>query len=409
MGRLVYPLVSSLVIMLVLVGFPAAAPAPAIDHVVVIVQENHTFDNFFGFYPGANGLQNSTAPIFHDTSNQVYENQSIGGYVGHPGNYGYFTCADIPYYCKLANSGVLFDNFFSVAPVASLPNHMAVIAGSTLGFHSDWNTSGQAFPWRSNVTILDEMNAAGVSWNYNDCNYNECPLSFFTQSPTWANDLGSATTFFGQIDSKTLPSVSFVMPISDDASDEPPALLSAGQSWVQNIIDGLNSSGYLRNTVVLLTWDDSGGWYDHVTPPGDYGYRVPMIMLVPFGPKGAIDNSFSSFYSIPALIESVFHLPCMHDDCTASDLISSLSGVSSTSRSSSSTQPPSTVQTPTAIEATSSTACQAWATAYWGPLWGCESLSSSSAQPATTTTTSTACQAWATAYWGPYWGCEDLG
>jgi phospholipase C len=370
--RLVYPLVTSLVILLILVGFPVAAPAPTIDHVVVIVQENHTFDNFFGFYPGANGLEGSTAPIFHSAANVVYENQRLNGFVGHPENYGYFACADIPYYCKLANSGVLFDNFYSVSPVASLPNHMAIIAGSTLGFHTDWNTSGQAFPWRSNTTILDEMTSAGISWNYDNCNYNECPLSFFTQSGTWSNDLGSTTTLFQQIDSKTLPSVTFVMPTEDDVSDQAPALLSDGQAWIQNIMDGLNSSGYLQHTIVLLTWDDSGGWYDHVTPPGAFGYRIHMIMIAPYGPKGVVDHTLSSFYSIPALIESVFHLPCMHDDCTASNLLSGLSGVSSASQSAASNQSSTSSQSPSPVQ--TSTACQAWATAYWGPYWGCEDL-----------------------------------
>jgi phospholipase C len=403
MGRLVYALVTSMAILLVLVGFPVAAPAPTIDHVVVIVQENHSFDNFFGFYPGTSGLKGSTAPIFHSATNAVYENQSLKGFVGHPENYGYFTCKDIPYYCKLANSGILFDNFFAVSPVASLPNHMAIIAGSTLGFHTDWNTSGQPFPWRSNTTILDKMTSAGVSWNYDNCNYNECPLSFFRQAPTWANDLGSTTTLFQQIDSKTLPSVSFVMPTEEDVSDQAPALLSDGQAWVQNVVDGLNSSGYLQHTIVLLTWDDSGGWYDHVTPPGAFGYRVPMIMIAPFGPKGVVDHALSSFYSVPALIESVFHLPCMHLDCSASDLLGSLSGLSSTSQASSPGNASYSVQ------ATTSTGCQAWATAYWGPYWGCENLSPGSAQSTTTTTTSTACQAWATAYWGPYWGCQDQG
>jgi phospholipase C len=163
MRKLLLAALTGLILVFAMAQFPFAAPTPEISHIVVLVQENHTFDNFFGYYPGANGLENSTAPIFHTTTNTVYENQSLDGFVGHPENYGYFTCAEIPYYCSLAEEGVLFDNFYAVSPVASLPNHMAIIAGSTLGFHTDWNTSGQAFPWRTNTTILDEMSAKSIS------------------------------------------------------------------------------------------------------------------------------------------------------------------------------------------------------------------------------------------------------
>jgi phospholipase C len=201
---------------------------------------------------------------------------------------------------------------------------MAIIAGSTLGFTTDWNTSDQAFPWRSNTTILDEMTAAGVSWNYFNCNYNECPLSFFTQGPSWIPNEQDTTTLVSDIKTHTLPDVSFVMPDSDEVSDEPPGNLTLGQDWIHGVINDLNSSGYLKSTVVLLTWDDSGGWFDHVTPPGQYGYRVPMIMLAPYGPKGIINHDLASHYSIPTVIESVFGLPCMHEDCNAYNLLDAL-------------------------------------------------------------------------------------
>ncbi len=356
---------------------PTAQPAPAIQHVVIFVQENHTFDNFFGFYPGANGLQGSTAPIFHDTTDEVYENQSLGGFVGHPENYGYFTCSDIPYYCALANESILFDNYFTVSPLASLPNRMAMIAGSTLGFVTDWNTSGQAFPWRSNTTILDEMTAAGVSWDYFNCNYNECPLSFFTQSPSWLNNEQDTTTLISDIKTHTLPDVSFVMPDSDEVSDEPPANLTLGQAWIHGVIDDLNSSGYLKSTVVLLTWDDSGGWYDHVTPPGQFGYRVPMIMLAPYGPNGIIDHNLASHYSIPTVIESIFGLPCMHDDCSAYNLLDALNpSVTASNPSQSSTF-------------TSSSAVTSSSSATQSPTQTASSSQQPSASTVTTTTTTT--------------------
>ncbi len=457
MARLLYAALVGFLLVLALAEIPVASPAQEVQHVVVIVQENHSFDNFFGFYPGANGLQGSNAPIFHATTNDVYENQSIDGFVGHPENYGYFTCADIPYYCYLANEGVLFDNYFVATPLASLPNHMAMIAGSTLGFHTDWNTSGQAFPWRTNTTILDEMTAKGVSWDYFNCDYNECPLSFFKQSPGWFDNEQETPDLISDIKSHTLPDVSFVMPMSDAVSDEPPASLTSGQAWVKGVIDDLNSSGYLSSTVVLLTWDDSGGFFDHVQPPGSLGYRVPMIMLAPYGPEGFVDHDLSSHYSIPTVIESAFGLSCMHLDCSAFNLLSAVSSPapvepptltststssvtltptststktttsaqsSTSTRSSTSTQATITTQstasaqsststqtttsTRTSTSTETSTGCQAWATAYWGPLWGCENLNSNSAQSSTSTVTTTACQAWATAYWGPLWGCEDL-
>ncbi|MGA2665146.1 MAG: alkaline phosphatase family protein, partial [Nitrososphaerales archaeon] len=220
-------------------------------------------------------------------------------------------------------------------------------------------------------------------------------LAFFTQAGTWSSHVSEDSDLISQIKNGTLPQVSFVMPDSDADSDQAPGSLAAGQQWVKTVVDDLNSSGYLGSTVVLLTWDDSGGWYDHVVPPGSFGYRVPMIMLAPYGSRGVVDHSVASHYSVPTVIESVFGLGCMHLDCGAYDLLDALSsqGARTTTTGSS---PAGTTSSTTSPGLTLSSSSSVATTSEASATTSASTTSHTTTSRSTTTSTGPACHRGAT-------------
>jgi len=122
-----------------------------------------------------------------------------------------------------------------------------------------------------------------------------------------------------------LPAVSWVIPTAQ-ASDHPQKNTGLGPSWVASVVNSIGNSGYWANTAIFITWDDWGGWYDHVAPPiissYEYGFRVPMIVVSPFAKPGFVSHHTHDFGSILKFIEETFGLPTVgYADATADDLL----------------------------------------------------------------------------------------
>jgi len=340
-----------MIVLLVLpLGRPATSAESPIQHVVVIFQENHTFDNLFGTYPGANGIQNDPktavtpyhiiqpiADLCHSTvcAHQAYDKGKMDGFPNAEGAqaFGYYDQSDMSYYWSLAHNYTLFDNYFSSAMGPSLPNHLFLVAGQAAGITGSVNELGNH---QLNISsIIDPLEARHVSWGYYSPYYlgNENALGMIssvagnTSRVAHEKILGGA--FLSDVKTGNLPAVSWIMP-DDNESDHPPYPLSVGQSYVKGLVSAIQSSQYWQSTVIFLTWDDYGGWYDHVVPPqvdkmGD-GFRVPMIMISPMAKPGVVDHTFSDHTSIMKFIERVFNLPHVATrDKAASDLMDGLS------------------------------------------------------------------------------------
>ena len=129
------------------------------------------------------------------------------------------------------------------------------------------------------------------------------------------NDVVGAGQFVSDVKNNTLPSVSWVMPASEAVSEEPPANITEGEQAVVSEINTVMSSPYWNSTAIFLTWDDWGGFYDHVPPPQvdgyGYGFRVPCLIISPYAKQGFIDNTQSDFTSILKFIETIFQLPSL--------------------------------------------------------------------------------------------------
>jgi phospholipase C len=298
-----------------------------IQHVVIIVQENHTFDNYFGTFPGANGVKNDPPSVhpFHlagpivdlchssACAHDAYNKGKMDNFLRVERSnetFGYYDQRDIPYYWSLAHNYTLFDNYFTSAMGPSLPNHLYLVAGQGAGVPDGIS---QASKLKIN-SIVDPLSAAHISWGYYSPytvgNENALGLiSSVADNATRMKGFHLQNQFTSDVGNGTLPSVSWVM--GDDGQNEhPPYNIQSGENWVHSIISKIQGSQYWPSTVIFLTWDDSGGWYDHVVPPQvdkyGLGLRVPLLMISPYAKQGHIDHTLSDHTSLMKFTERTF-------------------------------------------------------------------------------------------------------
>jgi phospholipase C len=337
-----------------------------IEHIIILYQENRTFDQYFGTYPGANGLplnialpktqgSKETVSPFHltntstrdlDHSSHVakidYNNGKMDGFVyGEHSNLtmGYYDYRELPYYWDYASKFVLMDNFFSSEMGPSLPNHLYLIAGQSGGFTdnpgrcqsreicSEKSNNPYALP--TNLTfgfknIMDELDSRGISWryytgdkeNYKEAGYwNPLPaFASFKSNPSRLNNVAPNDQFLPDLTKGSLAQVVWVIP-PEDESDHPTADVKTGQHYLASLINAIMQSEYWSSTAVFVTWDDFGGWYDHVAPPQvdayGLGFRVPCLIISPYARAGFVDHTQSEFSSILKFIETVHGLPAL--------------------------------------------------------------------------------------------------
>ena len=342
---------------------PVAAPTPTtpIQHVVVLMQENHTFDNYFGTYPGADGIpagicmprdpanpsagcvtsyhlpSHRTIDLSHgtDVAGIALNGGKLDGFVyaqnkrNLPGEtaMGYYDGSDLPFYWNLASSSVLADRFFSSDAGGSKENHLYWVAAQSGG--GSVPEAGYTFD-----TIFDRLQAAGVDWKFYVQNYDPTitfrnltgapqdsqtvwvPLLNFARyldDPMLSKRIVDVSQYHADLAAGTLPAVAFIAP--SGASEHPPGDVSIGQVYGTSLITALMQSSSWPSSLFVLTWDDWGGWYDHVLPPqvdaNGYGMRVPALFVSPYAPPGRIDSTTYDFTSILRFIEDNWELQPM--------------------------------------------------------------------------------------------------
>ncbi len=324
-----------------------------IQHVVIMMQENHTFDNYFGTYPGANGvgganflplkpnesgivrpfaLNSAVLPhdICHSTKCAIasYDNGRMDGFVYSAGSdltMGYFDHHQLAYYWDYASQFVLMDNYYSSFWGASLPNHIFLMEGQSEGVSAN---AARLILNASNV--VDELEANHVSWNYyaqqSFSGWN--PVSAFSSvinHPALQKHVLETTTFSSDVKSGNLANVTWIMPKDGSVSEHPPQNVTTGEHWTVSIINSIMQSKFWNSTAIFLTWDDYGGWYDHVPPPQvdkyGYGFRVPCLIISPFARHGYIDHTQADHTSLLKFIETLFALkPLSTRDAQAANL-----------------------------------------------------------------------------------------
>jgi phospholipase C len=304
------------------------------------MEENHTFDNYFGTFPGvgANGITEPAAsnPAPHDIDHSgprtrfAVDGGKLDGF--DPLGKVQYKQSDIPVYWAYAQHYGLGENFFTDAASSSTPNHIAMIAAQTgsedqtihvhgcLSAANDVvlqrNAAGNASygqPCYSIPSIPSELTAAGLTWKY----YGTAPV---WDAPQYINSLKnspavSSTQVITDAKNNALPNVSFVTPGEDSQSDHPPQPTQPAQNFVSSIVNAVMQSPAWSSTAIFVTWDDFGGWYDHVVPPVvdgiGLGPRVPLLVISPWAKPGYIGDNQGEFASFDKFIEETFGLPSL--------------------------------------------------------------------------------------------------
>lgn len=402
-----------------LVGLPRtqASSSPnddihKIKHVIVIMQENRSFDSYFGTYPGADGIPmkngqptvcvpdpqtNQCVKPFHDThdlnqggphgaanatadidggkmdgfvAQQVQGRKQVCvtalnpqctaiGVTNQPDVMGYHTGADIPNYWTYARRFVLQDHMYEPNASWSLPQHLFMVSewsancvkpadpmscqnalqspqlppdAKALKLKQPANQSGPPdYAWTDLTYLLHKNN---VSWAYyveggsqpdcaDDamlCNqpkqtartpgiWNPLPYFDTVKQDGQLNNVTDLSNFYKAAKDGTLPAVSWIAPNGKD-SEHPPALVSTGQSYVTGLINAIMQSPNWSSSAIFLSWDDWGGFYDHVNPPSvdlnGYGLRVPGLVISPYARTGFIDHQTLSHDAYVKFIEDDF-------------------------------------------------------------------------------------------------------
>jgi phospholipase C len=258
----------------------------------------------------------------------------------------------------MASEYVLADNFYSSVLGSSFPNHLLSVGaftdtadnpdgGAALGPSSgegwgcdatkekvasvQWGFLRSAAPCFDVKTLPDELDAAGVSWKYyappdGDVGYIWSALDAISHirfGPDWKNVV-PVDQFAADAAAGNLPAVSWLI-APYEYSEQAPNSVRAGMNWTLQQLQALTSGPGWPGTVVFITWDDYGGWYDHVAPPSidgrGLGFRVPLIIVSPFAKQGYILHDQVDLVSIVKFIEERFGLaPLASRDAAASDL-----------------------------------------------------------------------------------------
>ncbi|GCE28298.1 acid phosphatase [Dictyobacter alpinus] len=369
-----------------------------IKHVIVVMQENRSFDSYFGTYPGADGIPmkngapsvcindpktNQCVKPYHDTqdlnhggphgeanaANDINQGK-MDGFIGQaekgkgscntPNDpacsvkgqtdvMGYHDGNEIPNYWSYAKNFVLQDHMFEPNSSWSLPSHLFMVSGWSAYCSRPGNASSCTNNNKGPVTLKQAnkytadyawtdltylLHKANIGWAYYvapgtepDCEDNAASCQSVKQKAAtpgiWnplpdfdtvkqdgqLKNVQSLDNFYSAAKQGTLPAVSWITPNGKN-SEHPPALVSTGESYVTQLVNAVMSGPDWDSTAIFLSWDDWGGFYDHVKPPtvdqNGYGLRVPGLVISAYARQGYIDHQTLSFDAYLKFIEDDF-------------------------------------------------------------------------------------------------------
>jgi phospholipase C len=384
---------------------PSGPTSVPIKHVIVIFQENRSFDSYFGTYPGADGIPmhdgvptvcspdpktgqcvkpyldhhdiNYGGPHVAASSPEDVANGAMSGFIEEEERWcrknhnklprcsridvlGYHDGGDIPNYWDYAKNFVLQDHMFESIHSWSFPSHLFLVSAwsancsksndpmsctSSLSPRDRSLKNPTPFAW-TDLTYL--LHKAQVSWVYYldhgavpptvpqprraeavaaaigatreregagravrgvPVIWNVLPGFTDVHEDDQVANIQNLEHFYAAARAGTLAAVSWICPNGPD-SEHPPAKVSVGQSYVTSIVNATMQSPDWKSTAIFITWDDWGGFYDHVVPPDvdslGYGIRVPALVISPYAKRGYVDHQTLSYDAYLKFIEDVF-------------------------------------------------------------------------------------------------------
>ena len=378
-GVLTRATLSIAIILLLLTQLPAVRASSTtttpIQHVIVIMQENHSFDNYFGTYPTANGtlvdsttvhlqpvdglrdhvclpyqaacvsprLSTSDAPSNPEEGQLTYQMDYANngsGFATYSGSQSmiYFDYHSVAGYWDYAEEYGLGDKYFASALSTTTPNRLMILAGDT---PVSANYGPPPFISYSK-TVMRQLDDAGASWGYYDYlnttsePFNTYPLNYVSDVPSKAlGNIRNTADLIGELGSGSgLPSVSFVNSLGDfKLTEHPPFNPTIGERWVVSIVNQVMESSYWPTTTIFITWDEGGGYYDHVVPSKDFtinhgftqdlvglGQRVPLLVISPYSRENFVSDAILSHLSLLHFIEYNWALPPLDELVAQSNL-----------------------------------------------------------------------------------------
>ena len=318
-----------------------------LDHIVVVTMENRSFDHLLGWLPGADGKQAGLSyldnagvshPTHHLTDFQgcafadpnhsasggrsEYNNGACDGWLRTPGNdlyaIGYYEQADLSFLGKAAREWLVLDRYFCPIMGPTYPNRIISLAAETD------RISNTPVPCTL-PTIWDRLASANLTGR----NYG----SALVTSSLWGNRYSSLirpiTAFFTDAATGALPNVSFVDPeLTSDLSNSyhPPGDIRDAEAFLGSIYKAVTSSPLWNRSLLIVTFDEWGGFYDHVPPPaapipqgergigntdGLRGFRIPTLLISPFVKRKSVSSKVYDHASVLKLIESRWNLPSL--------------------------------------------------------------------------------------------------
>ncbi len=322
-----------------------AGDSNPIHHILIACQENRSFDHYFGYYPRAgvfgvppkysqpdgNGgtitPHHNLFPIGLDPSHtwqsihSEWDKGAMDGFYTTDGSnaLGYYDDSDLTYYYALADAFTLCGNYFCSVSGPTVPNRLVLVSGTAGGNTTDTLEAGSV-DWPAIVDLLD---AHHVSWKCYNLglglgssglleHFNG--LTFFKH---WQNDQRlqfREEDYNADLRAGTLPQVSFLI-TEELISEHPPADIQMGQQKIADVINALIASSSWQNSAFFLTYDEGGGFFDHVPPPQvdayGLGFRVPTLVVSPYARRGYLSGQLYEHSSILKFIERRFGLPSL--------------------------------------------------------------------------------------------------
>lgn len=342
--------------------FPVGEDIP-IEHFIILMQENRSFDHYFGHMTGVDGTPATASnprpdgtPVapYHlatycteDTNHEwggshtQWNGGANDGFVvtNEPNGeraMGYYDETDLPFYYDLYSTFAMSDHHFCSVLGPTWVNRNFFMAGTSFGVTTNIAVPAAVLPTDgSNYVLPQQLDMAGVDWSIY---YASAPFMYGT-FPTWSFERPNRRhfkpfdQFFADVDAGTLAPVAWVDPTWDwaggvDATDEHPhANIQRGQEWVREIITRVMASPLWDRTALVLTYDEHGGFYDHVSPPaacvpdalepagGEHfdrlGFRVPLVVVSPWSRPHYVSSQVTDLTSIVRLVEARYLLPAL--------------------------------------------------------------------------------------------------
>ncbi len=348
---------------------PGTDTIPEIDHIVVLMEENRSFDHLLGmlgrgngFKLGPNGLPTEANPYrngelvrafpdpnpcrteaqpvqsWYDSHFQYDHgtNQGFAKSASGPAAMGYYTGATIPFTYGLARTFPIGDNYFCSVMGPTFPNRRYLLAATSSGLVKDDFSA----PYPANGTIMDMLDSYNISWRdyYSDLATVDLFLLGSGAKKAPAGSVVHISQFYADAQAGTLPAFSLIDPqftqsgSTEGNSEGEGQDIQFGDVFISKVVNALMSGPKWSKTVLVITYDEHGGYFDHVPPPNAvppdgippnapadeqydgfarYGFRVPAIVVSPYSKANFVSHQVYDHTSILRLVETKWNLPAL--------------------------------------------------------------------------------------------------